>query len=189
MVFVEEEFIKILIHLIYGTVLLIRLIKAVREGYKKSERKHPLNVKFIFIDNKKSHLDCLKNYAMPNAGLEELVNGKEHIFKSDLGELTEQCEFIPGDFESQINYCILKSEKRKGHSLFFLDPFGWSDVSMESIRKINNLKKSEIIYTFMIDYIKRFVFSKNGKERELFEKILETKGYFDIKYLKSLDTF
>ncbi|MFM8009022.1 MAG: three-Cys-motif partner protein TcmP, partial [Dolichospermum sp.] len=39
----------------------IRLIKAVQEGYLKSKRTYPLNVKFIFIDKKKDHLKCLKN--------------------------------------------------------------------------------------------------------------------------------
>jgi three-Cys-motif partner protein len=167
----------------------IRLIRAVREGYLKSKRTHPLSVKFIFIDNNKNHLECLKNFAMPDAGLEELAHEKENIFTSDLGALTEQCEFICDDFEKIVDYCVFNADSRKGHSLFFLDPFGWSDVSMQSFRKINSLKKSEIIYTFMTDYIKRFVCSKGEIGRDTFEKLLETEGYFDLKHLNDLDKF
>lgn len=48
----------------------IRIIRAVREGHKKSKRtyREPLNIKFIFIDSKKNHLDCLKNYSLIKAG-------------------------------------------------------------------------------------------------------------------------
>ncbi len=46
----------------------IRIIEAIRAGYKKSKRQYDLNVKFIFIDNNREHLACLKNYSMPKAG-------------------------------------------------------------------------------------------------------------------------
>ena len=46
------------------------MINAVREGYLKSGRTYPLNVKFIFIDKKKDHLKCLKNIAMSQAELD-----------------------------------------------------------------------------------------------------------------------
>jgi three-Cys-motif partner protein len=167
----------------------IRLIRAVRDGYLKSQRTHTLSVKYIFIDNNKNHLECLKKFVMPNTGFEKLANGEINIFKSDFGELTEECEFICDDFEKVVNYCVLKADERKGHSLFFLDPFGWSDVSMESFRKINSLKKSEIIYTFMTDYIKRFVCSKEEVGRDTFERLLETEGYFDPRELINLDKF
>lgn len=38
----------------------IRIIEAIRAGYKKSKRQYDLNVKFIFIDNNPEHLACLK---------------------------------------------------------------------------------------------------------------------------------
>ncbi|MFM6847266.1 MAG: three-Cys-motif partner protein TcmP, partial [Dolichospermum sp.] len=135
----------------------IRLIKAVREGYLKSGRTYPLSVKFIFIDKKKEHLECLKNVAMSQAGLEQLSDEQQHTFKSEFGERIESCEFMTDEFENKVDYCIFQVNIRKGHSLFILDPFGWSDVSMESFRKINSLNKSEIIYTFMINWITRFI--------------------------------
>ncbi|MDB9437359.1 three-Cys-motif partner protein TcmP [Dolichospermum lemmermannii CS-548] len=167
----------------------IRLINAVRKGYLKSERTYPLNVKFIFIDKKKEHLECLKNFVMSQAGLEQLSDEQPHTFKSEFGERIEQCEFITDEFENKVNYCIFQANNRKGHSLFFLDPFGWSDVSMESFRKINNLNKSEIIYTFMIDFIKRFIYDPKWQARDTFAKVLETDGYFDLNHFQTLDTF
>ncbi|MFM6765494.1 MAG: three-Cys-motif partner protein TcmP [Dolichospermum sp.] len=167
----------------------IRLIKAVQEGYLKSKRTYPLNVKFIFIDKKKDHLKCLKNIAMSQAELEYLSNEKEYTFKTEFGNLILECEFINDEFENKVDYCVFQSENRKGHSLFILDPYGWSDVSMPSFRKINSLKKSEIIYTFMVDFIKRFFYDPNWKARDTFTKVLETDGYFDIDHFRNLDTF
>ncbi len=60
----------------------IRIINAVREGYKKSKRTYSLDVKFIFIDNNPEHLNCLKHYYIPQAGFEELVDEQTHEFIS-----------------------------------------------------------------------------------------------------------
>jgi three-Cys-motif partner protein len=167
----------------------IRLINAVQEGYLKSGRTYPLNVKFIFIDKKKEHLECLKNMAMSQAELEHLSNEKQYTIKTEFGDLILECEFINDEFENKVDYCVLQSENRKGHSLFILDPYGWSDVSMESFRKINSLKKSEIIYTFMVDFIKRFIYDPKWQARETFTKVLETDGYFNLNHFQTLDTF
>nr|WP_228014443.1 three-Cys-motif partner protein TcmP [Fortiea sp. LEGE XX443] len=166
----------------------IRLIEAIRAGYKKSKRQYDLNVKFIFIDNKREHLACLKNYSMPKAGLGELVNGQPHEFKGEVGKLVEECEFIYGEFENLVNEVIFKIDIRKGHSFFFLDPFGWTDVSMQSIRKINDLKRTEILYTYMIDFIKRFVIGKYGKEKDTFNRILEAEEYYKFNNFNSFET-
>ena len=128
------------------------MIKAVREGYKKSNRQLPLDVKFIFIDKKQAHLDCLKKHSMPKAGLGELVDERLHEFEGEFGKQLEQCEFKCGEFENLVNECVFQIDIRKGHSFFLLDPFGWTDVSMGSIRKINSLKGSEILYTYMSEF-------------------------------------
>ena len=165
----------------------IKIIKAIRAGYRKSKRKYTLNVKYIFIDKDKQHLNCLKNYSMPKAGLGELIDANPHEFKTEYGTLVEECEFRIGEFEDLVNECVFKVDIRKGHSLFFLDPFGWNDVSMESIKKITSLNKSEVLYTYMIDYIKRFVIGKHGKEQITFNRLLEADGYYESANLKNLD--
>ena len=143
----------------------VRLIRAVQEGYRKAKREYPINLKFIFIDDKKKHIDCLKKYVMPKAGLEEFAE-------------SEHCEFICGEFENHVNYCVFIAEQRRGHSFFLLDPQGWTDVSMQSIRKITSMKKSEILYTFMMDPIIRFIAQTDKQLKRSFEDILEAKGYY-----------
>jgi three-Cys-motif partner protein len=167
----------------------IRIINAVREGYKKSRRTYPLDVKFIFIDNNPDHLNCLKYYSMPQSGFEELIDEQPHEFISEWGKRVEQCEFMYGKFEDLVNECVFKVDIRKGHSFFLLDPFGWSHVSMSSIRKINSLGKSEIVYTYMIDFLKIYVLGKHGKNRDSFNKILEADGYYELADLENMDSF
>jgi three-Cys-motif partner protein len=143
----------------------IRIIKAVQAGYKKSNRNYPLDVKFIFIDSKKAHLDCLKNYSLPEAGLEEISNSK-------------QCIFECSEFEKLVDWCVLKVGDRKGHSFFLLDPFGWTQVSMSSIRKINSLNGSEILYTYMIDFIERFIIERYDSQHSGFKNVLEADEFY-----------
>lgn len=157
----------------------IRIIKAVQAGldFVKNQMSKPnydLDFKFIFIDKKQKHLDCLKNYAMPKSGLEKLA-------------FSDKCEFIAGNFEDLINLCTLKLDCRKGHSFFFLDPFGWTDVSMDSIRKINSLKGSEILYTYMIDFIRRFLTERDRDLRNAFQNFLEADGYYENVNSYSMD--
>jgi len=167
----------------------IRIINAVREGYKKSRRTYPLDVKFIFIDNNPDHLNCLKYYSMQKADFGEIVDGQPHEFNSDWGKRVEQCEFMYGEFENLVNECVFKVDSRKGHSFFLLDPFGWSHVSMSSFRKINSLAKSEILYTYMIDYLKIYVLGKHEKNRDSFDRVLEADGYYELANLKNMDSF
>jgi three-Cys-motif partner protein len=143
----------------------MRMIRAVLRGYEKSKRQYPLDVKYIFMDSEKDHLDCLKNYSLAKAGLEEIAG-------------SENCIFEHGNFEERIDWLILSVDNRKGHSLFLLDPFGWTQVSMSSIRKINSLSGSEIIYTYMIDYIARFIELRNDSQFNNFQNILEADNYY-----------
>ena len=69
----------------------IRLIKAVEKGLErvkrdKSKPDYELNVKYIFIDNKQSHIDCLKKQ-MRESGLDKYLNDPN------------LCIFICEDFE------------------------------------------------------------------------------------------
>ena len=165
-----------------------RMIKAVREGYRQAKRAYPLDVQFIFIDEKHKHLNCLQYYAMAQADLEKLTDEREHKLPGEMALLSERCEFLQGKFEDRVDYCINVAKKRKGHVFFLLDPFGWKHVSMASIRKINSLPKVEILYTFMIDYIWRFVKERYGKLQSGFQDVLEADGYYDLKKLHSLDS-
>jgi len=154
----------------------IRIVKAVQRGYEKSKRKYPLSVKYIFMDSNESHLQCLKNYSLPASGLEEVA-------------ASENCVFEHGAFEDLVDWLTIDVGSRKGHSLFLLDPFGWTQVSMSSIRKINALPGSEIIYTYMIDYIARFIEQRNDLQFNNFQNILEADNYYLNSDPSKLETF
>jgi three-Cys-motif partner protein len=153
----------------------IRIIKAVEAGRLKSKRKYPLNVKYIFADSNKEHLDCLKNYSLPKAGLDSIVH-------------SAQCAFMHGEFEQLANSIIFSVSQQKGHSLFLLDPFGWTQVSMSTIRKINSIPGSEIIYTYMIDFIERFIIQRYDQQLSSFQNILEADGYYEDADPKKIGT-
>ena len=150
----------------------IRMIKAVEKGldlvkHEKSKPDYELNVKFIFVDSEQEHLDCLK-LQMQNSGLEHYLAD------------TEKCQFIHAEFENCVERCIDEVKKRGGSSFFSLDPFGWSDVSMETIRNIISLGKSEIIYTYMVDWVIRFLSERNGKSQNAYKNVIEAEGYYEI---------
>jgi len=197
----------------------VRIIQAVRKAVKKVNRRLDINVKYIFIDKNKQHLLCLKNYAFPYAGLGELVDEQVHKFTIDSdflleeqteqlllleisdenfkkqqkkgGYLFEKCEFIHCEFEVYAQSSLDNSNNYyRGHSLFILDPFSWEHISMQSIRMINSIKGSEIIYTYMIDELKRWVFGKNSNpsKRNKYNTILEAEGYYESVQLKKLES-
>jgi three-Cys-motif partner protein len=128
------------------------------------------------MDSNESHLQCLKNYSLPASGLEEVA-------------ASENCVFEHGAFEDLVDWLTIDVGSRKGHSLFLLDPFGWTQVSMSSIRKINALPGSEIIYTYMIDYIARFIEQRNDLQFNNFQNILEADNYYLNSDPSKLETF
>lgn len=155
----------------------IRMIKIVEEALeivktKKSKPDYRLNFKFIFIDHIKEHIECLK-LQITKAGLQNYV------------ENPELCEFIHDEFEKVVDRCIDEVKKRKGSSFWFLDPFGYTDVLPSTIRKIINLKKSEILWNFMIDYIKRFLKDERlGKALQT----IEAGDYFSFADIENFDS-
>jgi three-Cys-motif partner protein len=148
----------------------LRLVRSVERGLAvvKNERGKPdytLDAKFVFIDHKQEHIDCLKKQFL-EVGLDE------YVFNPS------QCEFICSDFEDVLDSLLEDLRERKGSSLFILDPTGYSDVSMLSIRKIIELRTSEILYTFMIEYVKRFFTLKDSSLKDVYEKKLEITNFF-----------
>lgn len=146
----------------------IRLLRSVKEGleFVKQYRGKPnyeLDAKFIFVDSKKEHIECLK----------------KQIFSSELGDYAqEKCDFICSEFEIILPKIMTELKQRRGSSLFILDPTGYTDVSMHAVRTIINLGKTEILYTFMIDFITRFVRQRETTLRNAFTEILEADGFF-----------
>jgi three-Cys-motif partner protein len=156
----------------------IRILKSIEAGLKDVlEKKKKPNFKLDFllicIDENKEHLGCLKN-TLVDAGYEKYI-GKEIII-------------LHSKFDLAIDKVMQKVDERKGHSFFFLDPFGYTDFSMQHIRRIMHLGKVEILLTYMIDFIQRFLEEKEGKLRDAFHLILEADDYYTLKDLRNIDT-
>ncbi len=88
------------------------------------------------------------------------------VFETEIGK---SIHLRASQFEQEAPN-IVEAVKRKGHShraLFFLDQYGWSDVSFASVRSIfANLKNPEVILTFsvdsLIDYFRAEVSNTRG---------------------------
>lgn len=108
-----------------------------------------IKARYIFIDNEKRHTDFLRS--------EIEASDFRHMLDNEVSIWT-------GDFNELVDSAILEVRKQSpnvGCSLFLLDQFGWSQVSLESIRKImGNLKKSEVFLTFMVDALANYITEK-----------------------------
>ncbi|WP_422059575.1 three-Cys-motif partner protein TcmP [Sphingopyxis sp.] len=104
-------------------------------------RKNGFDVRddYFFIDRKKPHIDFLHDRILQSEHAPEL--GRSIHLRNDR-------------FENQA-LPIINAIKAKGsshRSLFFLDQYGWSDVTFATVRTIfQQLKNPEVIITFSVD--------------------------------------
>jgi three-Cys-motif partner protein len=158
----------------------IRMIRSVQQGlnivkYTKLKPTYELRAKYIFIDERSEYLDCLK-LQMCHSGFSEYINNPE------------KCEFICGKFEDTVHKVLKDVKERGGSSFFFLDPLGYTDVSMERLREIVALGKSEVLYTFMIDFIRRFLSQRDESLKNALGRVLEAEGYYTSAMSEDIDT-
>lgn len=146
-------------------------LQEVRE--KRSKPRFNLRIKVLFIDNEVQHTECLKNF----------LNGLEDNYKF----VKFNYEVITTEFSNILDKCLEEVKRRGGSSFFFIDPFGYTQFSMSDIRKIMSLNKSEILLTFMIDFIRRFLTSR-AESLKGFDNRLDAEGYFLKANIDGLDT-
>ncbi|MEQ8969386.1 MAG: three-Cys-motif partner protein TcmP [Coleofasciculus sp. C1-SOL-03] len=131
----------------------LRMIRKVEEGLRNVQERKPyqeLDVKFIFIDNDPDHTACL-NLQLKNAGFENYIE-------------SGKCEIITGNFHEKLDYCLHRIIERKGHSFFFLDPFGL-DITPEIVKKIIDLGRSEVLFNHML-------FVSDSQQLSLFDRLI-----------------
>ena len=105
---------------------------------------------FLFIDKKSEYCD--------NLGC--------HLDKIQLKENIKY-QIICDEFENCVKTIFDKlDEQRKiiAPSFFLLDPFGFSQISFDIIRRIMNNDKCEVLITFVYDSINRFMSTEQNKE-------------------------
>lgn len=121
-------------------ILLVRAVRAA-EARLALARKHGFRVHadYFFIDRKQTHIDFLRDQLAQT----EFAN-----------EVGRSIHLATDTFESRAD-AIITAIRAKGSShraLFFLDQYGWSAVSFQTIRRIfSELKNPEVIITFSVD--------------------------------------
>ena len=102
---------------------------------------------FLFIDSRKDRIDHLKRVL------------DEHGIPSHF-RVEAQC----GLFHEKVNE-VLSSVESGGKSLAptfaFVDPFGFKGIPFSLIKRLLNHRHSEVLITFMIDHINRFLAHPN----------------------------
>lgn len=110
--------------------------------FLKNDKDFQLDAHYYFIDSQQSCTSFLSNQLNSNPGL-RARNGKSiHV--------------VNNEFEKTLDKLIsqIKSRGKVWRAVFFLDQYGYSQVSIDSIQKIfRELPQAEIILTFYVDYL------------------------------------
>jgi three-Cys-motif partner protein len=115
----------------------LRIIQAVESSWEKVQHEKPyqkLDIAYRFVDARIEHTTCLENQIRA-AGFGSLID-------------SGRCEIITQDFEDFLQPCLDWLRERKGHSFFFLDPFGLVDFPAMSAA-ILRLGKAEVLLNHM----------------------------------------
>jgi three-Cys-motif partner protein len=125
---------------------------------ERPDRPFTLDSRFVFVEKDSKILNFLRN-TLVDQGYERQFN--ERIFLMD------------GEFESRIDD-IIKLIKLKGRAyrcIFLLDQYGYSDVTLTTLRKIfTTLPNAEVILTISVDFMTMFM-SDSAKFRQLYNNI------------------
>lgn len=76
-----------------------------------------------------------------------------------------ECECMPGDFVD-LRYDILKWCGSTSFTFFFIDPKGWTPVTIDVLKPLLQRKKSEFLINFIYDFINRTA-SMSGWQDEM----------------------
>ncbi|MFN8611586.1 MAG: three-Cys-motif partner protein TcmP [Vulcanimicrobiota bacterium] len=126
----------------------------------------PKKMTFLFVEAQKDRCEYLK--------------GKLHNSFPDLATTHPNYKVycIKDDFEEQANG-LLDKVKSIIPSFWFIDPFGYSDVSMQLLNRISQNDKAEMLFHFMSSHVKRFVEEKDRDEART--KLYGDNSWSDLK--------
>ncbi len=86
---------------------------------------------------------------------ENLENIKKILKYEKLGQ-NINVDFLSGDFDKNINN-LLDKVKNLAPTFFMIDPFGYSQIKLKTIKRIMEHKNSEVMLNFMYNAIQRWV--------------------------------
>lgn len=123
-------------------LILLQEVECAKARFQIERRKpFDLNAQFIFVERS----------AQSKAFLEKTIRTSQ--FGPMLGE---SVEVVQGEFQQAVPQIIasIKQRSRSHRSIFFLDQYGYTNVSLQTIRTIlSSLENPEIIITFNVDYL------------------------------------
>jgi three-Cys-motif partner protein len=135
--------------------VLLKAVRATEAAIAITRRKNGFKVKadFFFVDKAKEHISFLD----------------DELRKSEYREqIGRNIHLVNATFEHHAQAIIdaIQSKGRSNRALFFLDQYGWSDVSFNVIRSIfNQLRNPEVILTFSVDSLIDYFRMEATKQR------------------------
>ena len=127
-------------------------------------------IRFIFIEEEKIYGECLKKELK-----QKFRNLQPNIvYEVEIGNFSE---VLPKKLDE-----IKKRIKQVTPILAFIDPFGYSDTPADSIDKLLENDKCEILLTFMTQFINRFVEMKQYES--IFNKLFGKNAWEEVKAIK-----
>ena len=120
---------------------------------------------FFFVERDEARVTHLEEVAIPRLG-QLPPNVKIHCMCSK--------------FDESVMAMLDALEKRGGRlapCFAFADPFGFSDTPMEVIARLLENERSEVLITFMLDWVNRFLEHPEEKIAEHYDKLFGDPGW------------
>ncbi len=159
---------------IFGSPLIAVDVCRQLEEEITAEKGYPIEIEpyFFFNDLDKTACDNLK------------------IFLNETFPNQKNCYFYNGKFETILPQVLQKikelEDPRNGNKkFFFLDPYGYKDISMASIQAIRSAGKSEILWNFMVDYFSQYLSPDKGATPEL-QRLFNVTGIQQQRLMEAL---
>ena len=134
-----------------------------------------INIDFHFVDEKKAHLECLRDLLVQR-GFGHRIGADVHLTHKTFEEA------YPEIRDS------IKAKGRANRSLFFLDQYGWSDVRLGTIRNIlSELRSPEIMLTFAVDALIQYLSDDPRLARALLDIDIDREDVRDLMAMRDQD--
>lgn len=132
------------------------------------------SVNFYFIDSNKNRINTLRNKIESDCN-----KPKEFKFFYMLGEFEE---FVTNLFSKE-----MKSNRILGPTFAFIDPFGISGVTFNSVKRILENDKSEVFINIMVESANRWINHPNDKIHTNIELLFGTNEVYKIPQMSNVD--
>jgi three-Cys-motif partner protein len=139
----------------------------------------PILAAEIIKDNK-VHLERDANLIIIDENKDNIKN-MESIF--NYKKLDVKPIFVNGDFDKTINE-ILDKVSNIAPTFVFIDPFGF-EIKYSTLKKIMNIKKSEILFNFMFNGINRFLSLEQNEK--IMNDLFGTNKWKPLSELKGIE--